>query len=133
MPIINLKISLPKDDKKIQQLANEITSLTVKCLKKKPEVTAITVTTVDKAHWFINKTSLQELQQNSFYLDIKVTDGTNSKDEKKEFIAAIFNRMNETLENLHPESYVYVEEVTADAYGYAGVTQEHRYITDQKK
>lgn len=128
MPIINLKISLQKDDKKLQLIANEVTNLTAKILKKKPAVTVITITTVDKSQWFINKTSLETLNQNSFYLDIKVTEGTNNKDEKKEFVKAIFLLMAKTLENLHTESFFYVEEVKADAYGYNGVTQEYRFI-----
>ena len=133
MPIINLKISLPKGAKNLQLIANELTHLTEKILKKKPEVIAITISSVDAENWFINKTSLKQLNQNSFYLDIKVTDGTNSKDEKSEFVKAAFNFMNSILQNLHTESYVYVEEVKADAYGFGSLTQEYRYITNQNK
>lgn len=133
MPIINLKISLPKGAKNLQLIANELTHLTEKILKKKPEVIAITISSVDAENWFINKMSLKQLNQNSFYLDIKVTDGTNSKDEKSEFVKAAFNFMNSILQNLHTESYVYVEEVKADAYGFGSLTQEYRYITNQNK
>ena len=132
MPIINLKISLPKSNINLQLIANEVTNLVEKFLKKKPEVTAITILALDRENWFINKTSLKELDRNSFYLDIKVTDGTNSKDEKSEFVKAIFNYMDSILENIHTESYVYVEEVKADAYGFEGLTQEYRYISNQK-
>lgn len=133
MPIINLKVSLPQGDKSLQLIANEITQLSQRFLKKKPEVTALTILPIDRENWFINKASLKELNKNSFYLDIKVTDGTNSKDEKKEFVNAAFNFMNSILQNLHTESYVYVEEVKADAYGFGSLTQEYRYITSQNK
>jgi 4-oxalocrotonate tautomerase len=36
--------------------------------------------------------------------------------------------MESILGPLHPESYVHVHEVAADAYGYGGLTQELRYI-----
>ena len=133
MPIINLKVSLPQSSKTLQLIANELTHLTEKFLKKKPEVTAITILPVDRENWFINKMSLKETNQNSFYIDIKVTDGTNSKDEKSEFVKAVFNYMNSILENLHTESYVYVEEVKADAYGFGSLTQEYRYIKNQSE
>jgi 4-oxalocrotonate tautomerase len=133
MPILNLKISLPEGDAKLKLIANQLTSITERILKKKPEVTAITILAVTGENWFINKTSLKELNKNSFYLDIKVTDGTNSKDEKSQFVKAVFHFMDSILENLHTESYVYVEEVKADAYGFGSFTQEYRYIVSQNK
>ena len=39
--------------------------------------------------------------------------------------------MNTLLENLHSESYVYLEEVKADACGFGGLTQEYRYISNK--
>jgi 4-oxalocrotonate tautomerase len=57
-----------------------------------------------------------------------VVDGTNTKDEKEAFIGRIFDAMAELLGALHEESYVHVDEVAADAYGFSGLTQERRYI-----
>ena len=128
MPILNLKISGEPNAELARVLVNEITNLTEKHLKKKPAVTAITVMFVPKDFWFVNTQSLASLNQSSFYLDIKVTDSTNLKDEKADYIKAIFALMEAHLENIHTESYVYVEEVKADAYGFGGLTQEFRYI-----
>ena len=36
--------------------------------------------------------------------------------------------MGALLGDVHPDSYVLVHEVPAAAYGYGGVTQEHRFI-----
>lgn len=41
---------------------------------------------------------------------------------------SLLSQMGEKLGSVHPESYVLVHEVPAAAYGYGGVTQEHRYI-----
>ena len=54
--------------------------------------------------------------------------GDNTKDEKPAYIAAMFRRMGELLGPLHTESYLHVDEVRGDAYGFGGLTQERRYI-----
>ena len=56
-----------------------------------------------------------------------MTDETNTKDEKAAYIQAVFNSFETLLGDLHPESYIYVQDVRATAYGYGGLTQEHRY------
>lgn len=55
-------------------------------------------------------------------------EGTNTKDEKPAYIAAMFKQMGELLGPLHHESYLHVGEVRSDAYGFGGLTQERRYI-----
>ena len=40
-------------------------------------------------------------------------------------------RMGELLGPLHNESYLHVDEVRGDAYGFGGLTQERRYIVGQ--
>jgi len=133
MPIINLKISKTISSNELQEVVAEITKITTHCLKKKPEFTAITVQMITKNNWFVNSKSLEELNQNSFYLDIKVTDGTNLKDDKTDYIKAIFKYMNTVLDNLHTESYVYIDEVKGDSYGFGGITQEFRYIDSKRQ
>ncbi|MCA6066410.1 hypothetical protein JI747_004410 [Chryseobacterium sp. RG1] len=132
MPILNLKISGQENTELTQTLVNELTELTALHLKKKPEVTAITVTYISENSWFVNKKSLKDQSLKSFYLDIKITESTNLKDEKAMYIKAVFSLMGKFLGNLHTESYVYVEEVKADAYGFGGLTQEYRYIDSKK-
>ena len=64
----------------------------------------------------------------SFWIDVHVSEGTNTKDEKADYLAAVFGRMGELLGPLHHESYLHVDEVRGDAYGFGGLTQERRYI-----
>ena len=66
--------------------------------------------------------------KSSFYFDIKVVDGTNTKDEKAQYIAEAFSAFSKLLGNLHAESYIYVHDVRAEAYGFGGLTQEYRYV-----
>jgi 4-oxalocrotonate tautomerase len=83
---------------------------------------------VEAADWFAGSRSLAEQTLASFWLDVHVSEGTNAKDEKAPYLAAMFKRMGELLGPLHNESYAHVDEVKGDAYGFGGLTQELRYI-----
>lgn len=100
-------------------------------LRKDPKVTAIIVKQVDAADWFAGGKSLAEQGLASFWLDVHVSEGTNTKDEKAAYLAAVFQRMSELLGSLHEESYAHVDEVRGDAYGFGGLTQERRYIASK--
>lgn len=129
MPLITVTYSSSRNAPSLKgDIAAAVTELTAKILHKDPEVTAIIVKSADPADWFAGGKSLAEQKLASFWLDIHVTEGTNTKDEKAAYIAAIFARMGELLGPLHNESYLHVDEVKGDAYGFGGLTQERRYI-----
>jgi 4-oxalocrotonate tautomerase len=128
MPILNVKVSRPAGADLTKQIAGRLAELTARILKKPPEVTAITVTYVPREQWVIAGRTLVEHGKSSFYLDIKVTEGTNTKDEMAQYVAETFAAFQDVLGDLHEESYVYVEEVNGFAYGYGGRTQEFRYV-----
>ena len=110
------------------EIAAAVSELTAKILHKDPKVAAIIVKSVDASDWFVGGKSLAEQKLASFWLDIHVTEGTNTKDEKAAYIAAVYKRMGELLGPLHTESYLHVDELRGDAYGFGGLTQERRYI-----
>jgi 4-oxalocrotonate tautomerase len=129
MPLITVSYSSSRHTPSLKaDIAAAVSDLTAKILHKDPKVTAIVVKSVDPADWFAGGKSLAEQKLASFWLDIHVTEGTNTKDEKAAYIAAMFARMGEILGPLHNESYLYVDEVKGDAYGFGGLTQERRYI-----
>jgi 4-oxalocrotonate tautomerase len=128
MPILNVKVSRPADAELTRRIAGSLAELTQRILKKPPEVTAITVDHIPPEQWIVAGRTLAEHGKSSFYLDIKVTEGTNTKDEKAQYVRETFAAFAQILGDLHEESYVYVEEVRGDAYGYGGRTQEFRYI-----
>ncbi|HLI99687.1 MAG TPA: 4-oxalocrotonate tautomerase family protein [Bradyrhizobium sp.] len=127
MPLITVSYSSSRDIAKIE-IASAVSELTAKILHKDPRVTAIIVKSVDAPDWFAGGKSLAEQKLASFWLDIHITEGTNTKDEKAAYIAAVFKHMGELLGPLHNESYLHVDEVRGDAYGFGGLTQERRYI-----
>jgi 4-oxalocrotonate tautomerase len=129
MPLISVTYSTSRQSPSLKaDIAAAVSELTAKILHKDPKVTAIIVKSADAADWFAGGKSLAEQKLASFWLDVHVTEGTNTKDEKADYLAAIFKRMEELLGPLHPESYLHVDEVKGDAYGFGGLTQERRYI-----
>jgi 4-oxalocrotonate tautomerase len=127
MPILNVKVSGTKSAETTKQITDLLLDITTRILKKKREVTAIAIDYVDKDCWLVGGKLLSEQNKNSFYFDIKVTDETNTKDEKAQYIKEAFEGFEKILGSLHEESYVYVADVRATAYGYGGKTQEYRY------
>jgi len=129
MPLITVTYATPEAVKPQRSaIAATVSRLSSSILGKDPGVTAIIVTESNPEDWFCGGRSLTEAKLASFWLDIHVTDGTNTKDEKARFIAAVFDAMGELLGPLHHESYAHVHDVRADAYGYGGQTQEKRYV-----
>jgi 4-oxalocrotonate tautomerase len=129
MPLVTVSYSTSRETKSLKsEIAAAVSELTAKILRKDPEVTAIIVKAVDAADWFAGGKSLAEQQLASYWIDIHVSEGTNTKDEKAAYLAAVFARMAELLGPLHEETYLHVDEVKGDAYGFGGLSQERRYI-----
>ncbi|MGZ5198911.1 MAG: tautomerase family protein [Telluria sp.] len=127
MPILNVKVSAAKSPELTKQISGLLLDLTTRILKKKRELTSIAIDYVDPDDWIVGGTSLSEQGKRSFYFDIKITDETNTKDEKARYIREAFDGFARLLGNLHEESYIHVEDVRAASYGYGGLTQEYRY------
>ena len=129
MPLITVTYASSREKPALKSdIAAAVSELTAKVLHKDPKVTAIIVKSVDAADWFAGGKSLAEQKLASYWLDIHISEGTNTKDEKAAYLAAVFARMGELLGPLHNETYLHVDEVRGDAYGFGGLTQERRYI-----
>jgi 4-oxalocrotonate tautomerase len=129
MPLITVSYATPRPSAAQKaDIVGAVTELTAKILHKDPKVTAIIVKSVDASDWFASGRSLAEQGLASYWIDVHVSEGTNTKDEKAAYIAAMFSRMGELLGPLHHETYLHVDEVRGDAYGFGGLTQERRYI-----
>jgi 4-oxalocrotonate tautomerase len=127
MPILNVKVSAKKSAELTQSISGLLLELTTRILHKKPEVTSIAISYVDPDDWIVGGRSLSEREKCSIYFDIKITDETNTKDEKAQYISEAFDGFRKLLGNLHEVSYIYIDDVRATAYGYGGRTQEYRY------
>ena len=129
MPLITVTYATSRERSSLKaEIAAAVSELTARILRKDPKVTAVIVKSADAADWFAGGSSLAEQNLASYWLDVHVSEGTNTKDEKAAYLAALFKRMGELLGPLHHESYAHVDEVKADAYGFGGLSQERRYI-----
>jgi len=129
MPLITVSYTTPRQLPSLKaDIANAVSELTAEILHKDPKVTAIIVKAVEASDWFAGGKSLADQRLASYWIDIHVSEGTNTKDEKAAYLAAMFKRMTGILGPLHPETYLHVDEVKGDAYGFGGLTQERRYI-----
>jgi 4-oxalocrotonate tautomerase len=127
MPILNVQVSAQRTPELSERITETLLELTTRILGKRRDLTAVVITYVDPRDWYVAGRSLADLRQSSFYFDVKVVDETNTKAEKARYVAEAFEAFGRLLGNLHPESYVYVQDVRATAYGYGGRTQEYRH------
>jgi 4-oxalocrotonate tautomerase len=133
MPIITVSVTGKPDAALSATIAKEVTEITATHLRKDPTITAVAINYIDPQHWFAGGRSLAEHGSNTFWLDIKVVDGTNTKLELEAYLKAIFAAFGRLLGGVHEESYAFVHEVPAAAYGYGGKTQEFRFISRRLK
>jgi 4-oxalocrotonate tautomerase len=124
MPYLDLKLSVPLSPEIVRKSTTALTELTAKLLGKQKELTAVTVAQVPPEQWAVGG----EVLASSFFLEIKITAGTNTKNEKARYLAAAFEALQTLLGTVHPASYIVIHEVPADSWGYQGQTQESRYI-----
>src|SRR5512140_1691759 len=115
MPYLNLNLPMALSADVAAKAAEVLTRLTAELLGKKPELTAVAITATPPASWYVGGRALLA-GQSSFYLEIKVTEGTNTKNEKARYVEAIFKAMTTLLGDLAPASYVVIHEVHADAW-----------------
>jgi 4-oxalocrotonate tautomerase len=127
MPILNVKVSARRTPELSARINETLLDLTSRVLGKRRDLTAVVIDYVDPRDWFVAGKSLEELKQASFYFDVKVVDETNTKAEKARYVAEAFEAFAAILGDLHNESYVYVQDVRAAAYGFGGRTQEYRH------
>jgi 4-oxalocrotonate tautomerase len=126
MPILNVKVSAKRSNDMTERISTLLSELTARVLGKDPKVTSIAIDYIDPDDWIVGGKSLSEQKKTSVYFDIKITDETNTKAEKAKYIREAFAAFSELLGDLHEESYIYVQDVRAAAYGYGGKTQEFR-------
>ena len=126
MPFINIKTNVKKDEKVKDKIVKKVLENTSNILHKDPKVTSILVEFVPFEVWNINTSN-----QNTFYFDIKITKGTNTKEEKAKYIKETYEVLKEILGDITPASYVLIDEVDASSWGFDGITQEYRYIQNK--
>lgn len=123
MPYLHLTLSHNPPAEGLARVAQALTDLTVELLGKRRELTALSIAITPEGRWFVGGAPL--LGQ-SYQLDIKVTDGTNTAEEKAGFIAQVHTTLEALLGPMATASYVVVHDLEGRAWGYQGRTQAAR-------
>ncbi|MBW9264469.1 MAG: tautomerase family protein [Candidatus Thiodiazotropha sp. (ex. Lucinisca nassula)] len=126
MPVIVIALSgrqLPLLQQ--QDLQRMTTRLIEEIMGKRRSVTAVMVQSLPSANWAIGGEALND-HLRAAQVDITITAGTNTAEEKAGMIDAVHQMLNDRVGPLAEASYVVIHEVAADAWGYAGLTQQSR-------
>ena len=123
MPYINVKLNRKENSETREEIVKIVLDKTSNILNKKADVTSILVEFCDKNNW-----SIGGKESTTFLLDIKITKGTNTKNEKQDYIKEIYQSFKNLLGNIDKASYIIIDEIDADSWGFEGITQEERYI-----
>lgn len=126
MPYISIHVTSDLTQLQIQNLAEGTTNIMAKILHKKAELTAVSITKIDKEHWFIgNKLATNSV---SAYVNAKISKGTNTEKEKSDALSAFNKLLNNEIGTLTPTSYVVLDEVPTTDWGYDGLSQQTRML-----
>ena len=124
MPFVTIRIAGPTlAPGQVRRLQESATDLMAGVLGKDPELTAVLVEPVAIGGWSVGRRQPPV----AAHLEARVTAGTNTAEDKARFVAAADALLRHVLgAELPVATYVVVDEVPGDAWGYGGLTQEHR-------
>jgi 4-oxalocrotonate tautomerase len=126
MPILTVLLGTPPDTMLARQVADDLLGLTADILGKPADLTSVAVQFVNPAHRFIGGQAIADAGKATAFVEIRITDETNTKAQKARWIAAVHAALTLRLGPLHDTSYVQVQDVRAAALGFGGRTQEAR-------
>lgn len=125
MPTLRLSTNVPLNPAQTQAVAQGLTAVSTEVLGKRAGVTAVLVEVLPAGRWFIGGVAPQGPTAR---LEIQVTAGTNTAEEKAAFVAAAQVELASRLGPLEEASYVLVHELPAGDWGYGGRTQRARRL-----
>src|SRR3954463_2922142 len=120
MPFVHIRIAGPSlAPEQLRRLQQGTTDLMAETLGKDAGLTAVLVEPAPIAGWAVGRRPVAT----AAHLAAKVTAGSNSAPDKARFIAKAARLLKEVLgSGLPVATYVVVEEIAADAWGYDGLT-----------
>ncbi|MBW9256902.1 MAG: tautomerase family protein [Candidatus Thiodiazotropha sp. (ex. Lucinisca nassula)] len=125
MPVIKIQHSgepLSKDT--CSMLQRQVTGLINRVLGKAIPVTAVLISSLPNQQWSVAGDAIT--QHRSALMEIYITSGTNSVDEKRQMIREAYALLEAVLGALVEASYVVIQELESTDWGFAGLTQDER-------
>jgi len=93
---------------------------------KRPEVTVVHIQESEPHLWAVNASALGTDDPVGAYVDIKVTEGTNTPEEKAEMLSETVKMLQEIAGVIQEACYVVIDDIPANSWGYNGKTQAQR-------
>lgn len=128
MPYIDIRLAAEPTQAQRDALFERTTALMEKLMGKRREVTVVSIGEFPKSNWAVNGAVLREPDAPGAYMEIKVTQGTNTAPEKAAMIAASIAMLKDVVGDVQTASYVVIHEIAADAWGYDGLIQAQRGV-----
>jgi 4-oxalocrotonate tautomerase len=126
MPYMHIHLSPGQlDVASKNRLAAGATRLLADILHKKPEVTVVQIEAASSEPWFTAGTPLLQHGRTAFS-EVKITEGTNTKEEKSRFLAEFHRLLEDTVGRLSAPAYTVIHEVPRSDWGYDGLSQAER-------
>ena len=126
MPYINIRLGRNLDNKQRKLLYEKTTSLMNTVMGKRPEVAVVNIQESDSKQWSVNSAPITKKDPIAAYVDIKITDGTNTPEEKAEMISQTIKMLQDIVGNTQEACYVVIDDIPANSWGYNGKTQAAR-------
>jgi 4-oxalocrotonate tautomerase len=122
MPFARLTLSRRLPVGTEASLCDAMTTVIAEALAKRHDLTAVLIEVPGSLRWAVGGTE----QAEGAHLEVWVTAGTNSPEQKRVFLAKAMALLRSTLPGLHPASYIVVKEIPASDWGYDGMSQADR-------
>ncbi len=126
MPYINFRIGNTLENAQRNQLYEKTTSLMKGIMGKRREVTVVHIQESEPHLWATNAVALDTDSPVGAYVDIKVTEGTNTPEEKAEMLSETAKMLKEVVGVVQEACYVLIDDIPANSWGYNGKSQSHR-------
>lgn len=122
MPFARLTLIPAPTSDTAQLLAADLTAIVAHDLGKQHELTSVLVETPGVPQWTIGANR----REVAAHLEVCVTAGTNSEEEKRAFVGNAMLLLQRTLPMLATATYIVVKELPATNWGFDGQTQADR-------
>ena len=122
MPFARLTLIPAPASDAAQSLTADLTAMVARDLSKQRDLTSVLVETPGASRWTIGANE----QEVAAHLEVCVTAGTNTEEEKRAFVGNAMLLLRQAMPTLPVATYVVVKELPAINWGYDGQTQADR-------
>jgi 4-oxalocrotonate tautomerase len=128
MPFIRVTVSEPElPAKTAETLAKGLTELAVRALGKSATRTTVHLNRTPVSLFYVAGAPVDGTGATGAHVEVSITAGTNSAQEKEAFIRGAYELLCTTLGVLPPVAGVALYELHPESYGYNGITQLEHY------